>query len=479
MMTKEDVFKTLTWLSGTYGAGSFGYLPHLFAAKWLVDNRSSKEFQHFAERFAHFAECEDLERIACDVFCMRSIHVVRYDVSSGLEPFTALDESVSCEDLKKIIAYTCEALSALDFSEANVSRETLLEGFDMFLESCLDEAHLDIPVHPGPAEQIIAGISSGNGRLVSSAYNPFCRFGALLSAVSAEHKEADAEEWVYSAVAFVRSLFAGSCFGEVFPGPAIEDPLLSDDGSLKQFPLVVSDLSGVFLYRRSSVFQMDVHERFKELCPNVERLTASTAFCHAFASTASGGRCIVMCDGECRYGRAEIFGPMSDSGAKGLVLGDFLEAVIDVAVPSRVLRDVSGRFDGCTLKRKIFVFSKGKDAARRGKVLFVNAGKSAADEAVVSKVVSCVNSFSEIPGFSKVVDSKDVIGYREHYFGEVVVVGDSEVLADAAWFTAVPEVPESEDLCRIVRDLRQSEDERVSLMKDIEGVSAELAVMRG
>ena len=477
MMTKEDVFETLTWLSGTYGAGSFGYLPHLFAAKWLVDNRSSKEFQHFAERFAHFAECEDLERIACDVFRTRFIHVVSYDVSTGLEPFTALDESVSCEDLKKIIAYTCEALSALDFSEANVSRETLLEGFDMFLESCLDEAHLDIPVYPGPAEQIIAGISSGNGRLVSSAYNPFCRFGALISAVSAEHKEADDEWCVYSAVTFVRSLLAGSCFGEVFLGPSIEEPRLSEDGSLKTFDLVVSDLSGASFYGTSSVYQMDVHERFKKLCPDMEQLTVSTAFCHAFASTASGGRCIVMCDsGRDGYSYG-VFGTMSHSGASGLVLDDFLEAVIDVAVPSRFSKHVSGQIDGCILKRKMYVFSKGKDAARRGKVLFVNAGKSAADEEVVSKVVSCVTGFSEIPGFSKVVDNKDII--RNRVVDEVVVLGWVEIMIDAAWFTAVLEAPKSEDLCRIVRDLKQSEDERVSLMKDIEGVSAELAVMRG
>ena len=84
---------------------------------------------------------------------------------------------------------------------------------------------------------------------------------------------------MYSAVAFVRSLLAGSCFGEVFPGPSIEDPLLSEDGSLKTFDLVVSDLSGASFYGTSSVYQMDVHERFKELCPDVEHLTVSTALC--------------------------------------------------------------------------------------------------------------------------------------------------------------------------------------------------------
>ena len=464
MMKKEDVFETLTALSGIYGAGSFGYLPRLFAAKWLVDNPSSKEFLDLKEKCPNISVSDDLKHIACMFFPYAPLAVYSRDTSHDNVPLLWFDDSVSYEDAEKIISYTCKALSSLNLSEANVSRKDILDGFDMYLESCLDEARIDVSVHPGVLERIVAGIAA-DGVKVSHVYDPFCRFGTLLSAVSAEHKTAGDELLLYSAVAMVRSLFAGSAI-DVLEKGSIEDPPLSDMGTLKQFPLVVSDLSGVFSGKKSSVYQMDIHKRFSALSEGSDRLMASAAFCHAFASTGLGGRCIVVADND-RYSPGhDIFRNMSFSGAAEFVLEDYLEAVIDVAVPPRFSVSSSRRYRDLVDSRKIYVFSRRKDAARCGKVLFVNAAESAADDEVASKVVSCVKGFTEIPGFSKVVDSKDVIGRHE-------------LKLDAVQFTAVLEAPKSEDLCRIVRDLKRLEGERVSLMKDIEAVSAELSVKRG
>ena len=464
MMKKEDVFETLTALSGIYGAGSFGYLPLLFAAKWLVDNPSSKEFLDLKEKYPHISVSDGLKRIAFLLFPYTHLAVYSWEVSRGEMPHFRLDISVSPEDAEKIISYTSKALSSLNLSEANVSRKTLLEGFDMYLESCLAETRIDVSVQPGAVERIVAGIAA-DGVKVSDVYDPFCRFGALLSAVSAERKTAGDEMLLYSSVAYVRSLFAGSAV-DVLEKGSIEDPLLSDAGMLKQFPLVVSDLSGVYSDKTSSVFQMDIHKRFSALSEESDMLTPAAAFCHAFACTSPGGRCIVVAGNEGYFRAGGIFGNMSFSGSAEFVLEDYLEAVIDVAVPPRFFGRSARRFRDLVDSRKIYVFSRRKDAARRGKILFVNAAELPADEEVVSKVVSCVKGFTEIPGFSKVVDSKDVIGRHE-------------LKLDAVQFTAVLEAPKSEDLCRIVRDLKRLEGERISLMKDIEAVSAELSVKRG
>ena len=460
MMKKEDVFETLTALSGIYGAGSFGYLPLLFAAKWLVDNKSSKEYQDVMVKGPWRSNSDELKDVAELISPNSTLGVASRDASHGKVPFLWLDDSVSYEDTGKIISYTSKALSSLNLSEENVSRKDLLDGFDMYLESCLNEAQIDVSVHPGAVERIVAGIVDDEGK-VSHVYDPFCRFGTLLSAVSAEHKTAGDELHLYSSIAKVRSLFAGSAI-DVLNGESVEEPPLSDDGSLKQFPLVVSDLSGVYSDKTSSVFQMDIHKRFSEVGPVNDRLTPSAAFCHAFACTDLDGRCIVVADSDRFYRVGNIFDQLSFSGGVSLVLGDYLEAVIDVAVPPRFDVRYARRHRAFLDSRKIYVFSRCKDAARRGKILFVNAAESAADDAVVERVVSCVKGFTEIPGFSKVVDSKDVIGRRE-------------VMVDAVQFTAVLETPKSEDLCRIVRDLKRLEGERISLMKDIEAVSFELS----
>ena len=230
---------------------------------------------------------------------------------------------------------------------------------------------------------------------------------------------------------------------------------------MEVFDLVVSDLSDVGSDEVSTMYQMDIHRRFQELCPGADKLTPSVGFCHAFASMAYDGHCIVMTNGSSDSRFNNLFTGMSFSGAAGLVLEDNLEAVIDVVFPVKS-KVRSRRFSEPIFRRKIYVFSRGKDEARRGKILFINAAESPADDSVVEKVVSCVKEFSEIPGFSKVVEAKDVIGRHE-------------LKVDAVQFTAVLEKPRSEDLCRIVRDLKRLEEQRISLMKDIEAVSAELS----
>ncbi|MCQ2377333.1 MAG: hypothetical protein MJ006_04960, partial [Methanocorpusculum sp.] len=360
----------------------------------------------------------------------------------------------------------------LNLSVAAVPREEAARGFDLYLHHVLtgrDGYRFGFSESPGIAERIAAGIAEPLSPY--SLYDPFCKFGTLLSCIDAAKKTGCDENRVYTSVAEIRAILADKTDTTILPENHLKAPLTDEHGCLRQFGHVVSDLTGIDSDKETALFQTDVHKRFQTYCPELSRLSPSAAFCHAIASAGSG-KCILIGNAGGNFRGPGILDDVSSEGITSLLSQDLPEVVIDVAVSEE--KQAPGEFPmrpgrGREIRR-IYVFNGSKAPERRGKILFINATDVPAS-AVVSRVLSCVETFEEVPGFSAVVSCADILAAESGR----ILRRQGETVFSPKQYTACIARPKETEISHILRDIKRLEEQRVSLMKNIEEIAASLA----
>ncbi|HJJ33113.1 MAG TPA: hypothetical protein O0X19_01850 [Methanocorpusculum sp.] len=473
-MNAEDIAGILNNLSEITCAGSLGYLPQMFFAKWFVDNpklpenRAKLVFYRYDERVEDRGYDEkNLMHLSRAMFGFRPD--VLFDKAP--EEFSSADSQVSRGLAASVLKQTENTLLSLDLSGAAVPRKEVARGFDLYLHHVLTGRggyRLGVSESPGVAERIAAGIAEYF--MPYSVYDPFCKFGTLLSGINAPQKTASDETLVYASIAKIRAALADEYDIKILPENHLEAPLTDEHGRLRRFDLVVSDLTGIGSDKETALFQTDVHKRFQTYCPELSRLSPSAAFCHAIASAGSG-KCILIGNAGGNFRGPGILDDVSSEGITSLLSQDLPEAVIDVAVSEE--KPVTGEFPmrpgrGREIRR-IYVFNDEKEEERCGKILFINATDVPAS-AVVSRVLSCVKTFEEVPGFSAVVSCADILAAESGR----ILRRPGETVFSPKQYTACIAKPKETEISHILRDIKRLEEQRVSLMKNIEEIAASL-----
>ena len=306
----------------------------------------------------------------------------------------------------------------------------------MFLESC--ENINSFQPFAADIVQQIAGKTE-------EAYDPFCKTGELLCKVEADKRIGSEPSKQMSAIAHIRSCFHGKRI-ELADDP-ISAPLTNEDGTLRKFPLVVSNIDHDVSHGRpekNPAVGIDIYERFRH-CPETDVVNSAVMLLHSLACTADTGRCIMVSPSFLNGG----FRFMKPAESVQLLENDWLEAVIQI--PSG--NDPRFRLSTLTHEMHIMVYNKNKDQTRKGKVIFINEESEHTKEAV-EKVCKAFHDFEEISGYSRVVELKDILKSRKPDL-------------NPKSHTAVLKVPKALDLEEARQELIKIEGKRLAVLTDI------------
>ena len=478
MMNAEDIAGILNNLSDITCAGSLGYLPQMFFAKWCLDNLGLPEndpvvdddqYQLFLRGIRN--EKRNNLNLFAGVLC-NLVPEVLFDEAP--RELSSAESQMKQRLEESILKQTENTLLSLDLSRAAVPRKEVARGFDLYLHHVLTGrggSRFGFSEKPGVAERIAAGIAKSLPAYSYSVYDPFCKFGTLLSCIDSPEKIASDENPVYASIARIRAALAGKTDTKILIENHLKAPLTDEHGCLRQLGQVVSDLTGIDSDKETALFQTDVHKRFQTYCPELSSLSPVAAFCHAIAS-AGLGNCILIGNAGGNFRGPGILDGISPEGITSLLSRDLPEVVIDVAVSEE--KPVTGESPmrpgrGREIRR-IYVFNGSKAPERRGKILFINATDVPAS-AVVSRVLSCVESFEEVPGFSAVVSCADILAAMGRRMFRI----PGDVLFSPKQYTACIAKPKETEISHILRDIKRLEEQRVSLMKNIEEIAESLA----
>lgn len=476
MMNAEDIAEILKNLSETTKTGSLGYLPQMFFAKWCLDNRT----------LPGVAEClngnvyQSLPSRSGpqNAYCLENTALLLLNVRPKLftddeeDSYNPHNDRILNESVKK---QTETTLLSLNLSESAVPRNEAARGFDLYLRHILSERDASLvgcSATPKTAERIVRGLAAMVEN-VKTVYDPCCKLGTLLSCVKAEEKTGADEEEVFASIAYIRAFLSGKPDIKISLGRHIEEPLTDEHGKIKTYNLIVSDISGINSNKETALFQTDIHKRFQKYCPDLETYSAPAAFCHAAAS-ADRRKHIILIGDAGGFCRDEIFGSLSTEGIASILADDLLEAVIDIDVPPENKPAVSDDFPSSRFRfkqdnetKRIYLFNGVKPGERRGKILFVNAAGLSASE-TVSRVLSCVEKFEEVRGFSAIVPTGDLLaaGGKRMY--------KRDILFSPKQYTACIARPKETEISHILRDIKRLEEKRALLMKNIEEIAKSL-----
>ena len=478
MMNAEDIAEILKNISETTKTESLGYLPQMFFTKWCLDNSTLPEV----------AECLQ-GKVSLSLpgrSSSRGGHSLEttalYLFHFWPKLFTEDDEDIynAHNDRRldeSVLKQTETTLLSLNLSESAVPRKEAARGFDLYLKHILSERdayRIGCSGTPRAAERIVRGLA-GMIENVKTVYDPCCKLGNLLSCIRAEEKTGADEEKVYASIAYIRAFLSGKPGAKISFGHHIEEPLTDEHGKIKTYNLVVSDISGINSKKETALFQTDIHKRFQKYCPDLTTYSAAAAFCHAAAS-ADGRKHIILIGEVGGFAGDELFGNLSTEGVASILADDLIEAIIDIDVPPENKPAVSDDFPLARFRcgpenetKRIYLFNGLKPDERRGKILFINAAGLSASE-TVSRVLSCVEKFEEVRGFSAIVSTGDLLaagGRRRMFRGDALFTPKQH--------TACIAKPKETDISHILRDIKRLEEKRVLLMKNIEEIAESLA----
>ena len=478
MMNAEDIAEILKNLSETTKTESLGYLPQMFFAKWCLDNRTLPDVAKCLEENAFLSRSErirsrgeySLETTAHYLLNVRP----KLFTEDDEDEYTAHDNWKLDESVKK---QTETTLLSLNLSESAVPRKEAARGFDLYLRHILSETdayRVGCSATSKAAERIARGLAAMVEN-VKTVYDPCCKLGDLLSCIKAGEKTGADEEEVYTSIAYIRAFLSGKPGTKICFGHHIEEPLTDEHGKIKTYDMVVSDISGIYSKKETALFQTDIHKRFQKYCPDLTTYSAAAAFCHAAAS-ADGRKHIILIGDTGGFFRDGIFGQFSPEGVASILADDVLEAIIDIDVAPENKPAADDDFPSARFRcgpenetKRIYLFNGVKPDERRGKILFVNAAGCSASE-TVERVLSCVEKFEEVRGFSAIVPAGDLLsagGKRRTFRGNALFTPRQH--------TACIAKPKETEISHILRDIKRLEEQRVSLMKNIEEIAASLA----
>ncbi|MEM1782781.1 MAG: N-6 DNA methylase [Nanopusillaceae archaeon] len=239
-------------------------------------------------------------------------------------------------------------------------------------------------------------------------------------------------------------------------GDSLLYPRFTEGGKLKQFDVVIANVPwNQRGYGEETLKKADFKERFFDYPPNN---TADWAWVqHMLASAKENGRVGLIIDNGClfRGGKEKVI-------RSKIVEKDLIEAVI--LLPEKLFYNTSA-------PGVIIIFNKNKPQERKNKILFINASKeyiphpsikrlNSLSKENIEKIVKAYREFSNIPGFSRVVDKSEIV--KNDYNLNVTL-----------YVMPVEEV-EKIDISKEFLELKELEKEREEIEKKLEQYISEI-----
>ena len=208
------------------------------------------------------------------------------------------------------------------------------------------------------------------------------------------------------AIGKLNLLLHGLTAARLVPGDVIAEPgLVDEDGRLLSYDRVIANPPFSLKNWGHEFAPNDPHHRFIRYGAIPPRTRGDLAFLlHMLAVTDAGGMVgVVMPHGVLFRGGAE------GKIRRGIVENDLFEAVIGLA---------PNLFFGASIPVAICVLNKAKPAARRGKVLFVDAAQegyyrqekahNALDQKHVDSIVAAFRAYEDVERFAHVADLEEI-----------------------------------------------------------------------
>jgi type I restriction enzyme M protein len=250
-----------------------------------------------------------------------------------------------------------------------------------------------------PKERMrICDPTCGSGGMLIECAHHLARQGRNPKNLSLFGQEKNLGTW---AICKMNMLLHGLPDARIEKGDTIRDPKLREGGELMLFDRVIANPPFSLDEWGREVAEGDPYGRFSYGVP--PRTKGDLAFVQHMIATANkaGMVGVVMPHGVLFRGAAE------GEIRKGILQDDFLEAV--VGLPANL-------FYGTGIPAAILVFNKGKKAARKGRVLFVEASREFKEGAAqnylrdedVKKIAAAFHAFQDVPKYARVVGLEEL-----------------------------------------------------------------------
>jgi len=245
-------------------------------------------------------------------------------------------------------------------------------------------------------------------------------------------------------------------------GDTLDYPRFRDDSRLKQFDVVIANIPwNQDGYGEERLKKADFTERFS--FGYSPQNSADWAWIqHMLASANEDGRVALIVDNGCLF----------RGGAERVIRSKAIEHdLVDcvILLPEKLFYNTGA-------PGAIIIFNRNKTQTRRNKILFINASRefiphpsirrlNSLSEENITKTVDAHKDFTEIAGFSRAVEKKEVV--------------DNDYNLNVSLYVMPIEEGEDINILKEFSELKELEKERQKVMEKLEGFISELNRARG
>jgi type I restriction enzyme M protein len=373
------------------------------------------------------------------------------------------------QENRELLRQLVELFNKYDLGSGEVSPDILGDAYEHILMKFAPEKAKEGEIYT-PREVIRLMVEILDPKPGESVYDPACGSGGMLILSHLHVAEKYGEEEtrrlflfgqernpeIY-AVCQMNLILHEIKNANIANGDTLDYPRFKENGKLKQFDVVIANIPwNQDGYGEERLKKADFSERFSfGYTPNN---SADWAWIqHMLTSAKENGRVGLVVDNGCLFR-----GGKEKEIRRKIVEKDWIECVI--LTPEKLFYNTGA-------PGAIIIFNKNKSLERRNKILFINASKefiphpsvkrlNSLSKENINKIVEAYRTFIDIPGFSKVVNVKEVAG--------------NDYNLNVTLYVMPIEEKESIDIFKEFSELRELKREREEIEKKMEECITEL-----
>jgi len=373
------------------------------------------------------------------------------------------------QENRELLRQLVELFNKYDFGAEEVSPDLLGDAYEHLLMKFAPEKAKEGEIYT-PREVIKLMVKILDPKPGESVYDPCCGSGGMLllshfHVVERYGKEEARKLFLFGqernpeiyAICQMNLILHDIKNGNIANGDTLDYPRFTEDGRLKKFDIVIANIPwNQDGYGEERLKNASFRERFSfGYTPNS---SADWAWIqHMLASSKEDGRIGLVVDNGCLFR-----GGKERAVRRKIIEKDWIECVI--LTPEKLFYNTGA-------PGAIIIFNKNKQKGRHNKILFINASNefiphpsvrrlNSLSDKNINKIVEAYRKFSNIEGFSKVVDIKDVAA--------------NDYNLNVTLYVMPIEEKEEINILKEFSELKELEKERQGIGKKIEEYIAEL-----
>ena len=373
------------------------------------------------------------------------------------------------QENRELLRQLVELFNKYDFGGKEVSPDILGDAYEHILMKFAPLKAKEGEIYT-PREVIRLMVKILDPKPGESVYDPCCGSGGMLI-ISHLHvaekygKEETRKLFLYGqernpeiyAVCQMNLILHDIRHGNIVNGDTLDYPRFREDSKLKQFDVVIANIPwNQDGYGEERLKKADFADRFSLGYP--PKNTADWAWIqHMLASATETGRIALVVDNGCLFR-----GGSEKTIRSKIIKKDWIDSVI--LLPEKLFYNTGA-------PGAIIIFSKNKPPERRDKILFINASNefiphpsirrlNSLSQENINNVVDAYRAFKETPGFSRVVDRREI--------------ADNNYNLNVPLYVMPIEEREEIDIFKEFSELKELEKQREEVRKRVEEFLSEL-----